>query len=109
MTDALIHIVTLTGDDYEEAVDQGNDRGGSTEAVVSYLAQWDYGEETDEADEILGTRSREEIKALPHMKEVVLHGGLTYLLVFDHGLRFYSLYRPPLAPTVMKDSKPFLT
>lgn len=92
----LTLIISVDGDDYEEAVEAAEDNGGSTEAVVAHLAQWDYGSENDEASEIMGSSTLDELEALPHQLHQVCHDELTYYLLIDHGLRFYALYRPGL-------------
>lgn len=93
----LVPIVHLSGDDYEHAVDAANDNGGSTDAVVAYLAQWDYGEENDGAAEVNGHTQLAELERLPQQLHEVDHGGLHYWLGIAHGLRHYSLYRRPLS------------
>lgn len=94
--DDLVNIVHLSGDDYENAVDEANANGGSIEAVVAYLARWDYGRESDGAAQSNGLTALAELERLPYqLHEVDLH-GLHYWLQLDHGLRFYALYRRPL-------------
>lgn len=92
--DPLVNIIFLSGDDYEAAVDAANDHGGSTDAVVAYLAQWDYGEENDGAAEVNG---HTQLERLPQQLHEVDHGGLHYWLGIDHGLSHYCLYRRPLS------------
>lgn len=95
-SDPLVLIVFMQGQDYEDAVDAVNDRGGSTKAVVEYLAQWDYGEENDSASEVNGRTDLAELERLPHQLHEVDHGGLHYWLEIDHRLGFYGLFRRPL-------------
>lgn len=92
----LVTIIHLSNDEYEAAVDAANDQGGSTEAVVAYLAQWDYGDENDGASSVMGMRSLAETQRLPHQLHPVTYGGLEYWLQLDHQLRFYTLYRAAL-------------
>lgn len=94
--DKLVNIVDLGGEDYERAVDAANERGGSVDAVIAYLAQWDYGDENDNAAEVNGYTDLAELGSLRHQLHEGDHGGLHYWLVLDHGLGFYSLYRRPL-------------
>lgn len=94
--DPLVLIVFIQGQGYEDAVDAANDSGGSTEAVVEHLAQWDYGEENDSASEVNGRTELTELERLPHQLHEVDHGGLHYWLEVDHRLGFYGLYRRPL-------------
>lgn len=93
---ALVCIVILTGDDYEQAVDAANDAGGSTQAVVEHLSQWDHGTENDQAAAVLGTISLAQLRSWPHQVHEVTSGGLEFWLLIDHGLRMYALYREPL-------------
>lgn len=95
--DPLVNVIFLSGDDYETAVDAANDHGGSTDAVVAYLAQWDYGDENDGAAEVNGHTQLAELERLPQQLHEADHGGLHYWLGIDHGLRHYSLYRRPLS------------
>ena len=97
--DLLVNITHHADDDYERAVDATNEHGGSIEAVVAHLAQWDFGEETDGAAEQNGLARLSELTRLPHQLHEADHGGLHYWLLIDHGLRFYSLYRRPLGFT----------
>lgn len=90
----LVSIVVVSGDDYERIVDEANDLGGSTSAVVEILARWDTGDEIDQASRINGTQSQSQIERSVH--EVIEHGGLRYWLLPNHDLRFYALYRRPL-------------
>lgn len=94
--DPLVLVIHLSGDDYERAVDEANNRGGSTDAVAEHLSQWDYGEETDAAAEVNGHTDLSDLLALSHQVHEVSVGGLDYWLQLDHGLRFYALYRRPL-------------
>jgi len=94
----LVRIIDLEGDDYEQAVDAANDLGGSTAAVVEYLAHWDFGDENDNAAPYNGClTSLRALQACPHQLHQVTYDNLDYWLQIDHGLRFYALYRAPLA------------
>lgn len=100
----LVLIVHLEGDNYERAVDAANDLGGSTSAVVEYLSRWDYGDENDTAAPYNGgLTTLSELEGLPHQLHPVAFGGLDYWLQLDHGLRFYALYRAPLAAGALLD------
>lgn len=92
----LVLIVFMDGEDYENAVDAANDLGGSTEAVVEYLSQWDFGEEDDNAASITGYTDLADLEANRHQLHEVDHGGLHYWLQLDHALGIYALYRRPL-------------
>jgi uncharacterized protein YccT (UPF0319 family) len=94
--DHLVCITFQQGQDYEDAVDAANEHGGSTEAVVAHLAQWDMGEETDAAGFSNGLTGRSELERTSHQLHEVQHGGLQYWLVLDHQLGCYGLYRRPL-------------
>lgn len=94
--DELLLVVSVSGDDYERAVDEANDAGGSTRAVVQYLAQWDTGDEVDRASLINGRVLLRTLEGWPHQLHEVTHDDTDYFLVIDHHLRFYSLYRRPL-------------
>ena len=95
----LTHVVSLQGADYEAAVMAAEAMGGSTSAVVEYLARWDTGDEVDRDSAGIGdSRLRSEIDALPHQVHEVAFGGLDYVLVIDHQIRLYALYRPQLEP-----------
>lgn len=94
----LILVTHQSGDDYEEIVDAANAAGGSINAVVEHLARWDYGAETDaDSASFHGTTTLAELQALAHQLHEGDHGGLHYWLLLDHHLRFYALYRQPLA------------
>lgn len=94
--DILVCIVFMQGQDYEEAVDAANERGGSTDAVVAHLAQWDYGTENDGAAEVNGHTRLKTLRHQIHQIHEVDHGGLHYWLQIDHHLGIYGLYRRPL-------------
>lgn len=94
--DPLVCVVFLQDQDYQDAVDEINDRGGSVEAAVEYLAQWDYGTENDDAAEVNGHTELSELERLPHQVHEADHGGLHYWLQLDHHPGLYGLYRRPL-------------
>ncbi len=98
-TQPLVHITTMQGQDYEDAVDAINDHGGSVDAAIEHLAQWDQGAETD-ADSVAyhGLYSLEQIRRLPHSLHEGVCGEIRYWLLIDHPLGLYSLYRAPLSP-----------
>lgn len=98
-TTRLVHIVTLTGQDYDEAVQAAEAEGGSVDAVAEHLAQWDTGTETDQAA-LLWPHDMPTIQDLEcqrHQLHTARAGGLTYHVQIDHGLRMYALYRPTLS------------
>lgn len=96
----LTHVVSLQGADYEAAVMAAEAMGGSVSAVVEYLARWDTGDEVDrDSAEIGDSRLRSEVDALPHQVHEVTFGGLDYVLVIDHQVGLYALYRPQLEPS----------
>lgn len=88
-----VSIVFVDGDDYDTAVDEANNNGGSTDAVVEYLSQWDMGEETDGAQ----TRDVAPWGAGDTLHSVT-HGGISYVLGINHHMGYYSLNRRPLKP-----------
>ncbi|QCP08426.1 hypothetical protein FDF08_10940 [Micrococcus luteus] len=94
----LVHIITLTGQDYDDAVRVAETEGGSVDAVARHLAQWDHGAEADDAallwPEDMPTRA--DLGCQPHQLHAARVGGLGYLVQIDHGLRMYALYRPTL-------------
>lgn len=90
----LVRIVSLSGDDYETAVDEINDNGGSTSAAVEYLSQWDYGDENDNAAPTNGYVDQTWLEKFAH--HVVEHNNITYWLIANHDLGDYTLYRKPL-------------
>lgn len=87
-----VSIVFADGEDYEAVVDAANENGGSTAAVAEYLAQWDYGTETDYAEvrESAPWGSGDTLHA-------VTHCGLDYVLSVNHTIGYYGLSRRPLA------------
>lgn len=94
--DLLVCIVFLQGQDYEDAVDAINDQGGSTQAAVEHLSQWDYGSENDAAATVNnnGYDRHAEVESRPH--HIGAAGGLTYWLAADHIHGTCALYRRPL-------------
>jgi len=95
----LTLVVSLQGTDYDAAVEAAEAMGGSTSAVVEHLARWDTGDEVDSASaEVGSSRLRSEVDALPHQVHDVAFGGLDYVLVIDHQVGLYALYRPQLEP-----------
>lgn len=103
----LIHIITVQDTEYEEAVDAANANGGSIDAVIEYLAQWDQGDETDaDSSSYYGTRLLSDLEKLSHSLYEGTHGGLRYWLLVDHPLGLYSLYRAPLDSTDHDDQSP---
>lgn len=95
----LVRIISVTGDDYETAVDQANDKGGSTDAVVEYLAQWDTGDEIDRAATINGHTRLSDLEKQRHPFHIVDYDSHVYYLQADHHLGFYALYREELKQT----------
>lgn len=94
----LVHIVTLTGEDYERAVDEANAMGGSTDAVAEYLAQRDYCHETDAAALLYpqDMPTVEDLQKLSHQLHSTFARTQHYWLLADHQLGLYALYRLPL-------------
>ena len=86
-----VSIVFLDGDDYETAMDETNDAGGSITALADYLAQWDYGDETDMAH--TGDFAPGSLDTLHEAPS----GGLDYVLSINHRLGYVSLNRRPLS------------
>jgi len=96
---ALTPVIVMHGDEYDEAVDLSETEvltQDSIDVIVEYLAQWDYGDETDGAAEVNGTNTLGELLRLPHDLDEATYGGIDYLLLSDAGLRFLALYRQPL-------------
>lgn len=89
----MVPIVFLQGDDYEQAVDEINAYGGSTDAAVEYLSRWDYGDETDNAAEINGHSDISQNRPYHRVES----NGLAYFFVADHSLGTYGLYRAPIS------------
>ncbi|QTP19093.1 hypothetical protein [Micrococcus luteus] len=94
----LVHVITLAGQDYDDAVQAAEAEGGSVDAVARHLAQWDYGTESDDAallwPEDMPTRA--DLGRQRHQLHTARVRGLQYLVQIDHGLRMYALYRPTL-------------
>lgn len=94
----LVHVITLTGQDYDDTVQAAEAEGGSVDAVAQYLAQWDHGAEADDAallwPEDMPTRA--DLGRQRHQLHIARVGGLEYLVQIDHGLCMYALYRPTL-------------
>lgn len=94
----LVHVITLTGQDYDDAVQAAEAEGGSVDAVARHLAQWDYGTESDDAvlpwPEDMPTRA--DLGRQRHQPHTARVGGLEYLVQIDRGLCMYALYRPTL-------------
>lgn len=96
-SEQLSHIITLTGDAYEQVVDEANAMGGSVDAVAAVLSAWDYGDETDAAAELDPYRpTASDLGKLSHQLHSAHIGHQHYWLLFDHQLGLYSLYRLPL-------------
>jgi hypothetical protein len=89
----LVLITRHSGDDFEEAfkiLEQG-----SIDAVVGYLAQWDFGEDTEAASAYAGTITLSQLKHQRHYCHIAVHAGALYWFQYDPGLRFCALYRLP--------------
>ncbi|MGP5099571.1 hypothetical protein CIK69_01830 [Brachybacterium alimentarium] len=96
-SEPLSHIITLTGDAYEQVVDEANAMGGSVDAVAAVLSAWDYGDETDAAAELDPYRpTASDLGKLSHQLHSAHVGHQHYWLLIDHQLGLYSLYRLPL-------------
>lgn len=86
MTDQWVDVVFLRGEDYE-ALDEM-----TIQEMADYMAQWDYGTETDAAhiydQKPWGSDDREyEVTA----------GGEEYVLAINYGMGYASLNRRPIA------------
>lgn len=94
--EALVTVITIDGDGYDRVLAEASTDPARDpdEATVEILARWDTGDEVDLASTVLGTTSRREVESRDHA--IVEHGGLTYWLEANHGLRYYALYRPKL-------------
>lgn len=105
----LIHIVIAQGDDYTTATAQIESAGGSVQAAAEYLAQWDNGVETDFAAEVNGDIvTVGTVLGYDHQLHPARLGGIDYVVVIDHQMGLYSLYRLPLgqAETVQATTAP---
>lgn len=91
MNDPLVCITFQTGDDYEIVVDEANARGGSVDAVIEFLTNWDFGDEDDNAATIMGHTERVDLEKQTYHEGD--YGNLHYWLIADHGMRHYALYR----------------
>lgn len=96
--DPLIHIITLSRDDYDMAVDEINDRGGSTRGAAEYMAQWDNGIEDDRAATVNGASARADVQRW-FLHETIRIDNIEYVVCWVHPLSTYALYRPPLTGT----------
>lgn len=96
-SEPLGHIITLTGDAYEQVVDEANAMGGSVDAVAAVLSVWDYGDETDAAAELDPyDPTASDLGKPSHQLHSAHVGHQHYWLLIDHQLGLYSLYRLPL-------------
>lgn len=95
-SDPLVCVIFMQGQNYEDAVDAANALGGSTDAVVEHLAQWDYGKENDDAACVNGHIELVDLERQHHQLHEIDHGGLHYWLQLDHPAGIYGLYRRPL-------------
>lgn len=97
-TTRLVHVVTLTGQDYEAAVAAAEAAGGSVDAVAAHLARWDRGDEADDEAALWphDMLTAADLGRLQHQLHRASAGGLDYWLLIDHQLRMYALYRAPL-------------
>lgn len=85
-SDPWVDVVFLQGDDYDEIADMGIDE------MAEYMAQWDYGDETDFAH----TRDSAPWGSSDREYNVSV-GGLDYILAVNHPLGYASLNRRPLS------------
>lgn len=90
-TGPWVSVAFMDGDDYETMIDATNDNGGSTGAAVEYLAQWDYGTETDEAHTTDGAQWGPDDTA-----HEVTFGGIDYVYATNHYMGYVSLNRRPI-------------
>ena len=100
-TTGLVHVVTLTDQEYEAAVAAvaaADVQGGSVDAVAEHLAQWDQGTEADEAALLWpdGMPTLADLQRQRHQLHAARAGGLTYHLQIDHQFGLFALYRPAL-------------
>lgn len=84
----VARLVTVSGDDYEEAVDAINDLGGSTTATVEYLLT-QVKDSNFELGDYLLLRS---LSTGPHQLHAAIHAGTTYWLQINHQKRLYALH-----------------
>ena len=86
-----VSVAFMQDNDYYEAMDAINDMGGSVTAAIEYLAQWDTGDEADQAD----TRDSAPWGACDttHTETV---GGIEYTYATNHNAGYVSLNRHPL-------------
>jgi hypothetical protein len=78
------------GDDYDAAMAASND--GDVDKLAEYLAQWDYGQETDDAHTTDGAQWGSD----DFLYDVEV-GGLEYVISVNHRVGYVSLNRRPLA------------
>jgi hypothetical protein len=78
------------GDSYDQAM-AASDDGWDIDKLAEYLAQWDFGDETDGAH----TRDEAPWGEGDRVYEVEI-GGLDYILTTNHHFGYVSLNRRPL-------------
>lgn len=82
------HIISVdSGDTYQEVDNLFNDKG--SEAVVDYLAQWDYGHEMEHDDNLVEELPKNVYESWYGYES----GGDDYVLVVGATGIWYSLYR----------------
>lgn len=84
-------IVFLQDDEYEDMIDAANDMGGSVDACIEYMAQWDYGTENDDArtDDAPQWGSSDTL-------HTGTYGGIEYVYAVNHHYGYASLNRRPV-------------
>jgi hypothetical protein len=87
VSEKWVDIVFAQGDDYTKIADMGVDE------MVFYLAQWDYGHETDAAH----TRQRATNEVISDRTHQVRIHDLEYTLTVNHSFGYASLGRRPLS------------
>lgn len=92
ITEPMVCIIFLSGDDYDRAIKQCED---STQTLVEYLTAWDYGHETDGDASVNGMVALEDLRPRPRCTTTT--HGTQYWLVEDPALGYCGLYRRPHA------------
>lgn len=86
MSDQWVDVVFLQGEEYDEIADMG------IQEMADYMAQWDYGHETDAAH-IYDEKPWGSVDYTYEVKS----GGTDYVLAINHPLNYASLNRRPIA------------
>lgn len=84
-TGTWVDVVFVQDDEYHQIADMGIDE------MAAYLAQWDYGQETDDA------RTRDEQSWGTADREYAVNvDGQDYILAINHPMSYASLNRRPI-------------